>query len=248
MFGKIASALGIEQVKIDTKLANPSLCGGQVLNGEIVFRGVSSDKYINGLRLDLMTTAEVESGDNEYNTALCIASWQVSGAFNLQANSRHRIPFSLELPFETPLTDVPFHYNKSKVWLYTHLDIDWSLDAKDVDYLKIQPNPAMLAFMTAMQQCGFGLRSVDVEKGQLRGQGFQSTIGCYQELEFVAIQQFSMINEIEVSFVAEAHRTHVLLEIDRKMSYRDSYQCLTIPHQHIDVGQLAGQIRQLLGI
>jgi sporulation-control protein len=37
-------------------------------------------------------------------------------------------------------------------------------------------------FLQAMQQCGFVLSTVDVEKGQLTARNFRSTIGCYQEL------------------------------------------------------------------
>lgn len=248
MLGQFLSKVGLAQAKIDTKLQNRTLCGGDILQGEIVFHGVASDKHINGLRLDLMTTAEAEVGDSEYNTSLCIASWQVSGAFTLQANQKYRIPFSVELPYETPLTQVQCHHNKSKVWLHTHLDVDWGLDATDKDYLYIEATPAMQAFIQAVQQCGFELRSVDVEKGQLRGRGFQSTIGCYQELEFIPTQYFSHINEVEVSFVAQPHQTHVLLEIDRKFSSRDSYLSLTIPHQSIHIPQLVAQIKHLLGI
>lgn len=245
MFNKLMSSLGLQGIKVDTILHTPVLHAGQNLQGEIYFQGASSSKNINGIYLELMTIAEVESGDSEFNQALCIARWHVSGAFELQAQQTHRFPFNLQLPFETPITEVASSYNATRVWLHTHLDVDWGLDATDRDYLRITPTPAMQAFLQAMQQCGFRLQSVDVEKGQLHGHHFNSTIGCYQELEFRPIQFLSGINEVEVSFVAQAEQTHVLLEIDRKFR-GDNYRSLTIPHQHIDVPTLVHEIQRLL--
>ncbi len=245
MFNKLISSLGLQGVKVDTILNTPILQAGQQLTGEILFQGASSNKNINGIYLNLMTSAEVESGDNEFTEALCIARWHVSGAFELQANQVHRFPFQVQLPFETPITEVVCSRNATRVWLHTHLDVDWGLDATDRDYLHIGPNPAMQAFLQAMQHCGYQLYSVDVEKGQLRGGHFNSTIGCYQELEFRPTQFLSGINEVEVSFVAQAEQTHVLLEIDRKFR-GDHYRSLTIPHQHIHIPSLVEEIQRLL--
>ncbi len=64
-----------------------------------------------------MTTAEVESDDAEYNSALSIAEWHISEAFELQAHQSHAFPFSIQLPFETPVTDgaLPYQSNPSVV-------------------------------------------------------------------------------------------------------------------------------------
>ena len=247
MFNKLMSNLGIQGIQVNTCIYNSPIQAGQILNGEVIFKGASSHKNINGIHLQLMTSAEVESGDSEYNQALCIAQWHISGTFELQANASHNFPFSIQLPFETPITEVQCRQNKTHVWLHTHLDVDWGLDATDKDYLRIAPTPAMQAFLQAMQQCGFALATVDVEKGQLRGHGFNSTIGCYQELEFKPTAMFNQINEVEVSFVAEQHQTHVLLEIDRKFR-GDGFKSFTIPHQQANVPALVNEIKRTLGI
>ena len=77
--------------------------------------------------------------------------------------------------------------------------------------------------------------------------GRRAILGCYQELEFKPAQFFSGINEVEVSFVAEQHQTHVLLEVDRKFR-GDGFKSLTIPHQHANPAVLANEIRRTLGI
>ena len=247
MLNKLMSSLGLQGIQVDTRLHNPQLQAGQVLNGEVIFKGAASNKTINGIYLKLMTTAEVESNDSEFNTNLSIAEWHISGAFELLAQQMHTFPFSIQLPLETPLTDLACRMNKTQVWLHTHLDVDWGLDATDKDFLQIRPTPVMHAFIQAMQDCGFHLVSADVEKGQLRGNGFYSSLGCYQELEFKPAQFFSGINEVEVSFVAEQHQTHVLLEVDRKFR-GDGFKSLSIPHQHANPTTLTQQIRHLLGL
>jgi sporulation-control protein len=247
MFNKLMSSLGLQGIQVDTRLHTTAPQAGQAIQGEVIFKGAASNKIINGIYLKLMTTAEVESDDAEYNSALSIAEWHISGAFELQAHQSHAFPFSIQLPFETPVTDVPCRVNKTRVWLHTHLDVDWGLDATDKDYLQILPTPAMQVFIQAMQQCGFQLMTVDVEQGQLRGNGFHSSIGCYQELEFKPTQLFNSINEVEVSFVAEQHQTHVLLEVDRKFR-GDGFNSLTFPHQQANPALLANEIRRMLGL
>ncbi|MBF4456928.1 MULTISPECIES: sporulation protein [Acinetobacter] len=247
MFNKIMSGLGLQGVTVETRLQNPNLQAGETLHGEISFKGGSSDKEINGLYLQLMTIAEVESGDHEFNQPLVLQEWLVNSRFLLPAHQAHSFPFSIQLPFETPITEVACRRNGARVWIQTHMDVDWGLDATDRDYLKVLPTAAMQSFLQAMQQCGFVLSTVDVEKGQLTARNFRSTIGCYQELEFVSSHMFSGFNEVEVSFVAEAQQTHIMLEIDRTFR-SDQLLTMTISNQNLDVNQITQQIRRLLQI
>lgn len=241
------SGLGLQGVTVETRLQNPNLQAGETLHGEISFKGGSSDKEINGLYLQLMTMAEVESGDHEFNQPLVLQEWLVNSRFLLPAHQAHSFPFSIQLPFETPITEVACRRNGARVWIQTHMDVDWGLDATDRDYLKVLPTAAMQSFLQAMQQCGFILSTVDVEKGQLTARNFRSTIGCYQELEFVSSHMFSGFNEVEVSFVAEAQQTHIMLEIDRTFR-SDQLLTMTISNQNLDVNQITQQIRRLLQI
>lgn len=248
MFTQLMSTLGFANVKIDTRLHHQTVQAGQVVQGEIIFRGVEQDKLVNGLSLRLMTLVEVESGDYEFKQNMCLAEWKICDEFRLSANKLYTIPFNIQLPYEVPITQMACRFNKSKVWIDTHLDIDWAFDAYDKDVLYVVPTPAMEAFLFAMQQCDMLLVHADVEKGHLNGGYFRSHLGCYQELEFASNNMLTSIRQVEVSFVPEAHQTHVLLEIDRRFAYRDSYQVLTIQHQQIDVGQLAQKIKSMLGL
>ena len=247
MFKQVLSSFGIQGVQVDTLLHTPHLEVGQALQGVIHFKGASSNKRINGIYLELMTMVEVEHGDRESRQAQCIARWPISAAFELLAEQVHQCPFHIQLPYETPVTQLNCHYNQTQVWLHTHLDIDWAVDAHDDDALAIYPNAAMQAVVSALEACGLVLYSSDVERGQLRGGYFQSTIGCYQELEFRPRAWLSSLNELEVSFVATPNQTHVVFEIDRKLR-GDTYRTLSLPHQKIDLASLSLHLKQLLGL
>ncbi|CAM4329137.1 hypothetical protein F901_01506 [Acinetobacter dispersus] len=247
MLNKIMSGLGLQGVTVETHLHNPTLQAGATLQGEISFKGGSSDKDIKGLYLQLMTMAEVESGEHEFNQPLVLVQWLIRSNFSLPAHQSYHVPFSIDLPHETPITEVVCRRNGTRVWINTYMDVDWGLDATDRDYLNVLPTPAMQAFVQAMQQCGFVLSSVDVEKGQLTAQNFSSTIGCYQELEFVSSHMFSGFNEVEVSFVAEATQTHVMLEVDRHFR-SDQLLTMSLLHHCLDIDQMTQQIRYLLKI
>ena len=109
------SNLGLQGVEVNTCIYTADPQAGQVINGEIIFKGASSSKSVNGIYLHLKTRAEVESGDHEFNQDLTIQQWHISGAFELQAHQAHHIPFSIQLPFETPITHVQCRQNKTRV-------------------------------------------------------------------------------------------------------------------------------------
>lgn len=242
MFGKMMAAMGLQGVRVDTIIHTPDLSAGQLIQGEVQLSGADSAKTINGLALQLMTIAEVESGDHEFNQPLMLQQWRLAERFELAAKQSLTLPFQVQLPYETPITEVACRRNSSRVWIHTNLDVDWGLDATDRDFLRIHPTPVMAAFLQAMQQCGLHLNSVDVERGQLRGRGFQSSIGCYQEFEFVP-SSLGSLNEVEVSFVAEQQQTHVMLEVDRKFK-GDQLKTFSLPNQQTNVEALVQQLRR----
>lgn len=247
MFGKLMSAIGLDSVKIDTVIQTSTLYPGQAIHGQIIATGGNEAKTIQGVSLKLMTIAEVESGDHEFNQPLQLARWDFKQTIELAAQQALSFDFDAVLPLETPITQLNCHANKTRVWLETELDVSMNKDASDRDYLAVHPTPAMQTFLSAMDQIGFRLKSVDVEKGHLRARNFQSTIGCYQELEFVAKQLFSRFNEVEVSFVPQEQQTHVMLEIDRKHR-GDQLKTLTLHHQQLSTQGLVEDIRQTLGL
>ncbi len=253
MFGKLMSSLGLDGIKIDTHLAQSQVQAGQSVQGEIVFQGSSVQKFINRLDLKLMTSIKTEMDDREYYQDYCLVNYHISDEFYLEAHEKVNIPFELQLPLELPITQLSCHQNKSKVWIETHLDIEWALDAYDKDDLQVLPTPAMTLFLEAMQRCGFELIKTDVEKGYLDGGYFKSNSGCYQELEFVparvaGVKIMTGINEVEISFVPQDTQTHVLIETDRRFRLSDQYSTITVEHDKLNLDSLTRELQKIFGI
>lgn len=137
--------------------------------------------------------------------------------------------------------------NSTKVWLHTGLDIDNGVDSSDRDMLTVRPTEPMLRFMAALENLGFVLQSADVERGTLRGGGFQSTIGCYQELEYrEAYGRNTGINQLEVSFITRPNDTGVLLELDSRFRHGDSYRSFLLNHANYQQVDWERELRQAL--
>lgn len=137
--------------------------------------------------------------------------------------------------------------NSARVWLQTGLEIDNGVDASDRDLLTVRPTAPMLRFMAALENLGFVLASADVERGTLRGSGFQSTAGCYQELEYrEGYGRGGGIKQLEVSFVTRPNDTGVLLEIDSRFRHGDSYRSFLLNHANYQQVDWERELRQAL--
>ncbi len=246
MFKKILATLGIGAVKVDTILETEYLQPGQFFNAEIVIKGGEVKQEISNLHLTLMTKVkEVENGE-VYLVDHVIEKWKISDTCIVDVNEIKRIPFEARLHAETPVTELQSGLNQSKVWLATGINIDNALGANDIDLLFIHPNEAISTFMKAMERLEFKLIKTSVEKGILTASNFRSVSGCYQELVYKPMaKSIFNLKEIEVSFISETHRTHVLIEVDRALN-SDGYVDLTIEHDQVSQSQICDQLEHLL--
>lgn len=246
MFKKLLSSVGIGAAKVDLQLESDTLQPGGSFRGRIVCKGGDVEQAIEGLTVALMTRAEVESGDSEFDQNFPLESWRIPERFTLAPNDTRTIDFDGAISYETPLTVLPCSSNRSRVWLRTGLDIERAVDPADRDMLQIHPTPAQRAFLEAMDRAGFRMTRADVETGYLQGRGFRSKSGCYQEIEFrpSGTGRWS-VKEVEVSFVPEESRTHVLIEVDR--TFRgDGYVSLTLDHRSLSVDAVASELQRVL--
>ena len=228
MFKKLFARVGIGAAKVDAVLDTDHFSPGGRVEGEILISGGAVEQEVAAITLKLMTVAKEEGEDMDFESGHAIAEYRVTDAFTLQPGDEKQMPFAFDLHPETPITVLDVANNRCKVWLETALDIEMAMDPTDRDYLNIHPSPVMAHFIAAMEDNGFKMVKADVEKGYLRGRGFESASGCYQELEFKPRGfGFSRIQEVELSFIPEGGRTHVLVEIDRAFS-GDGYKSLTL--------------------
>ena len=224
MFKKLLASVGIGKAKVDTYVLSESLRPGGECELNVVIRGGGSvAQDINGLTLSLCTNAksETEMGDTEVTTyhTKVISSMALTPqdfgmhSSELQPDEVFEYSLNIVLDDETPVT--AFANSTSKVWIATGLDIDKGLDSSDKDFLVVHPTEFQQTILNIMEELGYRLFKVDVESGVLRGNGFQSTIGCYQEFEFKGASGFFSTTEVEISFVNTRDSVGVLLEKDR---------------------------------
>ena len=245
MFKKILASVGIGAAKVDTVLETEHLQPGQKFQAQIIVNGGDVVQEVTGLELALMTRIKHDGENGEYFTNHVLEKWSVGERFSIGPGEQKVIPFEARLHSETPITEINAGYNYSFVWIETGLDIDLALDPSDKDTLHIYPNEAVKTCLAAMEKLGFTLVKADVEQGYLKAADFQSFSGCYQELEYRPNSQSIFgIQEIELSFVPEAHKTHVLIELDRAFR-TDGYVDLTIEHGQVNLSALCDQLERL---
>ncbi|MDX1319673.1 MAG: sporulation protein [Oceanospirillum sp.] len=246
MFKKILASVGIGGAKVDTLLHTEILCPGEKFSATIVVKGGDTEQEISGLDLALLTRVKVERDDTEMVINKKLAYWHIADRFVINPGEVREIPFEGQLPLETPITNNGARSNQTRVWLSTGLNIEMALDARDKDPISVIATSTQNKVLQAMDACGYTLMKADVEEGAVRAQHFQSSLGCYQELEFRP-NKFALfgLNEVEVTFVTTPDQTHILFELDRNFG-GDTYRSLSLAN-NASQEEVTGQIKTILG-
>ncbi|MRI32431.1 sporulation control protein Spo0M [Endozoicomonas sp. OPT23] len=246
MFKKLLASVGIGGAEVDTIVNSQQVQPGGVLSVTVVIKAGDAEQEVSGLQLNLMAQTKYQTDNGEAYRNQVLQSWSIEDKLVLKPGDRHEIPMELQLHSETPITHLPCRDNQSQVWLETGLEVDLAIDPSDTDPLVITPTPTMMNCLEAMERCGLRMVKADIEHGGLRGNGFQSTIGCYQELEYRPEGWLTTLNEVELSFVARPGVVHVLAEVDR--AFRgDSYLSLSFV-DGASVSDIKQQLKQTLGL
>ncbi|MDQ0759633.1 sporulation protein [Streptomyces canus] len=214
-FKKLLASLGAGGASVETVLTEVNVVPGGVVQGEVRIQGGSVDQEIEGLSVGLQAKVEVENGDQEYKQDIEFTKVSLGGAFTLQANEVHAVPFGLEIPWETPITMIDGQALRGmNVGVTTELAIARAVDSGDLDPISVHPLPAQKAILDAFVQLGFRFKNADLERGHIRGTRQQ--LPFYQEIEFFPPQQYRGLNQVELSFVADGNAMDVVLEMDKK--------------------------------
>ncbi|MEF1218148.1 sporulation protein, partial [Photobacterium damselae] len=174
MFTKLKASLGIGGAKVDTIVDNSVLYQGETLRGTIHIHGGEVTQQVDAIHLNLNTEIKVETEQNSHYEVLTLGSLQLTDSFEIEAHQQLEIPFTLALHDETPITALNASHNQSHVWIETTLDLNFAIDPQDRDYLEIKPLPVVEKILQTIENRGYTLAKADVEKGQLRGNGFLS--------------------------------------------------------------------------
>ncbi|MEU2294405.1 sporulation protein [Streptomyces bacillaris] len=254
VFKKLLGALGVGGPSVDTVLQpDPALPGGP-LSGEVRLKGGGSDVTVEGITLLLVARAEMEGQDEEHEGTVVLERFTVGGGFRLAEGAEHSVPFTVTLPWETPVTHLHGQHLGPVLGIRTELEVAGARDKGDLDALTVAPLPAQEAILEAFGQLGYGFRSADLEVGHIRGTG--QRLPCYQEIEIVPPAEHAhAVNEIEVTFLASPGGLEVVIEADKRAGLfsesHDTVHRFTTSHHPVPQAdrnaEVDGWLRQVIG-
>lgn len=250
MFKKLLASLGVGGGSVETELADPNVLPGGQLTGQVHLTAGDVAQDVEALWVGLTARVEVEnSDDSESNRQVVFHRAQLGGRHQLVPGQRFTVPFTLDVPWETPVSAVfGQRLNGMAIGVHTELEIAGALDATDLDPITVHALEGQQAVLDALAKLDFRFRRADLEQGALRG--LPQRLPFYQEIEFGPGARSYGVNEIEVTFVATGTETHVLLEADKRGGFLsaggDSYRVFTVPHAGVASTDWAGHLDQLL--
>jgi sporulation-control protein len=239
---KMLGRFGMGGPTVDTVLSNPNTRPGLALDGRVEITGGDHAVDIEHVALGLVSRVESEHGGMAHEGVVEFHRVPVAGAFRLDAGERRSLPFSLPVPWETPITDVYGQRLRGMTMgVRTELAIARAVDKGDLDAVSVHPLPAQEAILAAFDRLGFQFRRADLEHGAIRG--VRQTLPFYQEIEFYPPARYAgRINEVELTFVANPHTVEVVLEFDRRGFGGDAIGRFTVEHAAVDATDWAAVV------
>ncbi|MFF0431031.1 sporulation protein [Streptomyces sp. NPDC004327] len=256
VFKRLLGSLGVGGPAVDTVLDPGPVTPGGPLGGQVHLRGGDSDFTIEHITLELVARVEAEHGEGESEGTVVFDRHVVGGGFRLGAGEQRTVPFSVPLPWETPVTELYGQGLGVVLGVRTELGVAGARDKGDLDPLAVRPLPAQEAVLEALGQLGFGFRSADLELGRIGGTA--QRLPFYQEIELSPGPRYAhQVNELEVTFLAGPGGLDVVLEADKRGGFlsagHDALSLFSVGHHdagyagHTDWTALVdGWIRELL--
>ncbi|MGW1407549.1 sporulation protein [Streptomyces sp. NPDC002403] len=253
VFKRLLGSLGVGGPTVDTVLTTGAAVPGGPLSGQVHLKGGSADFDIDHIALELVARVEDERGEDEEERFVAFERFTVGGGFRLAEGEQLSVPFTVALPWETPVTELYGQGLGIVLGVRTEVSVAGAKDKGDLDRLAVGPLPVQEAILEAFGRLGFGFGSADLEYGRIGGTGQQ--LPFYQEIELTPSPQYAhAVNEIEVTFLATAGGMEVVLEADRRGGFlsggHDALTRFTVAHDgvhHQDWQALVdGWLRQLV--
>ena len=253
VFKRLLGSLGVGGPTVDTVLDPGPVLPGGTLSGQVHLQGGSSDFEIERISLDLVARVEAEHGDEEREGVVVFDHFTVGGGFRLAEGERRSLPFTAQLPWETPVTELYGQSLGIVLGVRTGLDVAGARDKGDLDQLTVGPLPAQEAVLEALGQLGFGFKSADLELGHIGGTA--QRLPFYQEIELTPAPQYAhALNELEVTFLANPGGLDVVLEADKRGGIfsggHDALTLFTVGHEGVGqrdwTTEVDGWVRQLV--
>lgn len=237
VFKRLLGSLGLGGPTVDTVLDPGAARPGGALVGQVHLKGGDADFDIDHITLELVARVEAEHEEGEREGVAVFERFTVGGGFRLAEGELRSVPFSVTLPWETPITELYGQSLGIVLGVRTELAVSGAKDKGDLDELAIAPLPAQEAVLEALGQLGFGFKSADLEYGRIGGTGQQ--LPFYQEIELTPAPRYAQqVNEIELTFLANPGGMEVVLEADKRgglfSSGHDALTRFTVSHEGVE--------------
>ncbi|MFF7985053.1 sporulation protein [Streptomyces sp. NPDC007901] len=253
VFKRLLGAIGVGGPSVDTVLDSAVVVPGGAVSGRVWLKGGSTAAEIEHIGLELLARVEAEHEDGESEGAVVFERLTVGGGFRLGEEEEREVPFSVPVPWETPVTELYGQPLGIVLGVRTEVGVAGARDKGDLDPLTVGPLPVQEAVLEALGQLGFGFRSADLEYGRICGTG--QRLPFYQEVELTPAPQYAhAVNEIELTFLASPSGLEVVLEADKHggpfSSGHDALTRFTVRHEDVPAldwnGEVDGWIRRLI--
>ncbi|MFH0240965.1 sporulation protein [Streptomyces sp. HK10] len=251
VFKRLLGSLGVGGPTVDTVLDPGAALPGGPLSGQVHLKGGNADFDIEHITLELIARVEAEHEEGESEGGIAFERFTVAGGFRLAEGEERAVPFTVTLPWETPVTELYGQPLGIVLGVRTELSVAGAKDKGDLDPLSVRPLPVQEAILQALGQLGFGFKSADLEYGRIHGTG--QTLPFYQEIELTPAAQYAhAVNEIEVTFLAHPGGVEVVLEADKRGGLlsggHDVLTRFTVGHQDVRDWntEVDGWVRQLV--
>lgn len=243
MFQLIKSLIGAN-VSIDTILTDTNVSPGGTLHGEVHFAGLEHSHYVQSLSVAL--TADVDDGSSQPKDMEFFRA-DIGTDFTLEADDSQVIPFSFDVPWETPIGSlIGRTLPGMRLGAVTHLALRNALDSGDLDPLVVEPLPVHLAVLKALDSLGFVFHRAHLREGNLPG----SRMPFYQEIEYWAAGEYGMaFKALDLTFITSQAVTLVVIEMDRASGPPNltGERCFSLTVPNGDVDDLAPELSRQLG-
>lgn len=208
MFKSLFKKLGFGNLKVDARISGACEQGG-VLQGEVVIAGADEATTIDELYLRVVCEYTRESDDYSSTERSTLIDYKLFERLTVQAKEQKSVPFSLRLPFETPVTTMGYN----RVYLQTTAETSAIFDPNDTDHLEVHPHPFTRQVLKAIEAVGFSLYKVDVEYAPRFGGQYPFV----QEFEFTPTGEFrGRLDELEAYIRPNRGGVEIVFQIDKR--------------------------------
>jgi sporulation-control protein len=197
---------------VTTILDNPSIRPGGLLQGHVV---VVADQDVTVDQAALSLVTEVDGG-----FPIDFYRVVVAGPFAVLARRGRAVPFSVPVPWQTPVTHLPGQTLPAQpvpgtsVALRTDLAVTDALDASASMPVYVYPLPVQERILEGFASAGFGFRHAVLRRGRIPH--VRQTVPLYQEIGLWPPPDYTgVVTELEVIFLADPAGVDVILGVDR---------------------------------